>query len=196
MQAARRQVVVDSLWVHQHKLHLRFHVEGLLDDKAIQGLERGFTSEVNHLVQLWQVKGVLSQVVETRPVIIRIYHDNGSQKFAIVTETESRLTSQIETLRQMSTTVPELVVADASRLEADARFFVTISTLFQPISDETYGELRAWVSGRSRSNGGHSVKRGRFFGFLFDLLGFGDRALQVRTGTFYLDRSGSLHYLE
>lgn len=194
--AAKRQIILDSLWVQGGELRLSFHVDDLLDDKAIQGLQRGFTSEISHLVQLWQVKGVISQVAGQRPFIFRVYHDNWSQKFAIISEEESRLTSQIETLRRICTSVQAAAVVHADQLAPDARLFLTITTTFQPISDETYGELRAWVSGRTSDNSKAGLKRGRFFGFLADLLGFGDRALQLKTDSFVITAGGTLQYVK
>lgn len=194
--AAKRQIVLDSLWVQQGELRLSFHVDDLLDDKAIQGLQRGFTSEISHLVQLWQVKGVISQVMVQLPLIIRVYHDNWSQKFAVISEAESRLTSQIETLRRICTSVQAAAIVPTARIEPDARLFLTVTTTFQPISDETYGELRAWVSGRTSDNSKASLKRGRFFGFLVDLLGFGDRALHFKTDSFVITAEGTLQYVK
>ncbi len=186
---AERKIVIDSLAIGNDDLFVNYHIDGLLNDKIIEGLERGFTSQIVHHVELWKKKKVMSSISGEIVHTFSIYYDNWERKFVIITEDEKRITSQIEILREHCAVIKNLPIAKISSLEQKGKYYVSISVAFQPMSAESYQELRQWLSGQG--NPDEKVKpkrnrRGRFFGVLLDLMGFGDKSFTFKSKDFIL----------
>jgi len=196
---AERKIIIDSLVVSGDHLLLGYHIENLMNEKVIEGLQRGFTSEIVHHIQVWRSKRLFSQIACEKFYSIKVYYDNWEGKFAIATESENRLTANVETLRRICSAIENLVLADTTTIEKNAKYYLTIQTTFQPISNESYQELRNWVSGRSQSEAppkAKAAKRGRIFGVLLDLMGFGDKVVSFKSGTFILRPPSHIEFLD
>ncbi len=196
---AEKKVAIDTLYISNGELLVSFHVNNLIDDKMIEGLKRGFTSEIVHKVQLWRRKKLLSQLVTEKYYTIKIYYDNWDEKFAVITESENRLTANIDRVREICSVVREFSVADSTRLDENAKYYLTVETTFQPISAETYQDLRDWVAGKTHRSGKAAKpkkRRGKLFGVLVDLLGFGDKVFSYKSDSFRIDEKRQVRYLK
>jgi len=197
--AADIKIVIDSLKIESGQLLVNFHIDGLLNDKTIEGLKRGFTSEIVHHVQLWRRKTLFSKIVAEAEYDVKIYYDNWEDKFAIITESERRLTSRIGTVRKMFSYVSDFPLADSTKLDENATYYVAIKTKFQPISDETYQDLRNWIAGDAKKNEKAQKaprRKGRLFGVLVDLIGFGDKTFSLKTGDFRIKNHTQINFLK
>ncbi|MBN2356900.1 DUF4390 domain-containing protein [candidate division KSB1 bacterium] len=190
---AKSDIILDTLMIHDKQLCVSFHIEQLFDEKTAQGLERGFISEIRHTLQLWQVKGLYSTIVREKTVLMRLYYDNWTQKYAVVTEKENRLTNNMETLKNFCSRIHALILTPVSEL--DGKYYLTIQSAFLPISDETYGELSNWVSGR-KDEAEKPKRRGRFFSFLVDLLGFGNRNIEFKSSDFNVVNHSRIQFIQ
>ena len=63
--AAPADVLIDSITVHGDELCVSYR-SILLDDRAITGLQNGFTSVALHQVFLWKHKGLFSKQVQEK----------------------------------------------------------------------------------------------------------------------------------
>jgi len=189
---AKGRIIVDSLSVQDYHLCLSFHLQDFFDEKVIQDLERGLVSEVRHHVQLWQRRGLISSIEKDTSVVLRLYYDNWTKKFALASRTENRLTSRPEALIEKSSGITDLKLAHVT---VSGKYYLTIQSTFQPISDDTYAELHDWVSGQE-DDAGPPARRGRFFAFLADVLGFGDRQCDFKTREFNFTPQLELRYIK
>ena len=196
---AEREITIDSLVISGDRLLLGYHIENLMNDKIIEGLQRGFTSEIVHHIQVWRSKKLFSQIACEKFYSIKVFYDNWEGKFAIATESENRLTSNVETLRRICSAIENLSLADTTSIEKNSKYYLTIQTTFQPISNESYQELRNWVSGQSQAEApvrSKPAKRGRIFAVLLDLMGFGDKVVSFKSGNFILRHPSRIEFLE
>jgi len=191
-QGAERKIVVDSLVVSNNQLCLSYHIDGLLNNNTILGLERGLTSEVLHHIRLWKSKKLFSSISAEALISIKILYDNWEDKFRLVTETENRLTTQVETVRQFCSEVRNYVLADISELEAESKYYISVETTFKPVSAETYEDLNSWLSGNSSADNKEKPKTGgqnKVFSVLMNVMGFGDKVLSYKSGDFIIKNS-------
>ena len=196
VQAAKTKIVLDSLHVKDDKLCISFRVDGLLNDRVVKSLVRGFTSEIVHQIRLWKTQRLVSSIAVEVNHTIRIYYDHWENRFAILTREEKRITPDIETLRERSCVIAELPLIDLAGLDPEAKYYVSIHTTFRPMSEESYQELKQWVSGRGASQQKREGKgRGRFFGVLLDLLGFGDKSFSFKSRDFEIS-AGTIRFVE
>jgi hypothetical protein len=189
---AKGRIIIDSLSIREHHLCLSFHLQDFFDEKVIRDLESGLVSEVRHHVQLWQRRGLYSSIEKDTAVVLRLYYDNWTKKYALSSKMENRLTGRPEALIEKSSNIAGLMLAN---LNTTGKYYLTIQSTFQPISDDTYAELHDWVSGQE-DDVGPPARRGRFFAFLADVLGFGDRQCDFKTQEFVFTPQLELRYLK
>ncbi|HPG38641.1 MAG TPA: DUF4390 domain-containing protein [bacterium] len=196
-QGAERKIVVDSLVVCNNQLCLSYHIDGLLNNNTIQGLERGLTSEVLHHIRLWKSKKLFSSISAEALISIKILYDNWEDKFRLVTDTENRLTTQVETVRQFCSEVRNYVLADIGEMEAESKYYISVETTFKPVSAETYEDLNSWLSGKSGADSKEKPKTGgqnKVFSVLMNVMGFGDKVLSYKSVDFIIENN-SIRYL-
>ncbi len=182
-----RRIVLDSLEIHNGQLCVSYHVDNLFNEKMVQGLESGFTSDIIHQISLWKSQKVISSVVDEALITVKVYYDDWDNKYAIVTEKEKRLTTQINRVKEMCSVITSFPLTDSTTLETDAKYYLTIQLKIQPISTEKYQELRQWISGGSDPPKPTTrTKRNRFFEMLIDVMGFGDKTLAFNSKHFYV----------
>ncbi len=194
---AERKIVVDSLVVSNNRLCLSYHIDGLLNNNTIQSLERGLTSEVLHHIRLWKSKKLFSSISAEALISIKILYDNWEDKFRIITDTENRLTTQVETVRQICSEVHSFILADITELEAESKYYISVETIFKPVSAETYDDLNSWLSGKSGADSKEKPKTGgqnKVFSVLMNVMGFGNKVLSYKSGDFIIDNY-SIRYL-
>ena len=194
--SADRRAVIDSVYL-KNGIYLNFHIDNLIDEKAISALKRGITSEIISKVQLWQNKSLVSPIVTEKEYAVKVYYDNWDRKFAILTPDERLLTSSLETVTKYCTIITGLLLADSAHIEIDARYYISIRTIFQPISDESYFELRDWLEGKDNADQQEKQvqkKRGRLTDILLNLLGFGDKVIECKSKNFKITADGQIDF--
>jgi hypothetical protein len=194
--AADRFIVIDSLTVLDGYLCADYHIDGLLDEKFITGVERGFTSEIVHRISLWQKKKVISSLVSEFEFTVDVYYDNWEDTFAIIKESEKRLTTQIETVQEMCAFVRNYPLIKVAGLDSSSTFYISIDATIQPISDKTYEELREWMRRGKRTESEKKRKKAKFFDVLFDLMGFGDKNCSAKSADFIIRRKAVIEFVE
>ena len=190
---------MDSLYVQSGKLCTDFHITNLLDDKTIEGLQKGFTSKVEHQVRLWKTSKLVSSIQSEKILDIIVMYDNWEKKYAIFSENEKRLTTKIERLHKQCSQVSALPISDISELDENSKFYISIQSTFQPMSDEAYNELRKWISKKPENEITKDQKgknRGRFFGVLLDLMGYGDSSFRQKTPDFFIRNTLQIEFVD
>ena len=194
--SAGLSVSIDSLRIESGFLMIDVHADGLLDSKMIDGLQRGLKSQVRYRIQLWQKKKFLSRLVIEQYYDVMLYYDNWDRKFTYETPGERRSTNSIERVRNACTDVKNIPLEVVEKLDPHARYYISVEVKFEPISDEGYQELQNWLRRNRDRNGSTEDKykkqnkkshgKGRMFGMLINLLGFGDKVETAKTELFSL----------
>ncbi len=199
VQAADRKITLDSLNVNNDQLYISYHIDGLLDAKTIQGLERGLTSEVIHKIRLWKSKKLFSSISTEKVLTVKILYDNWEDKFRIVTDDENRLTSQVQTVRDMSSLIRNYMIIPVEELESDTKYYISIQTTLKPVSAETYHELSEWLSGPSRIDDKEKPKKSgqnRIFDVFMNVLGFGETELKFKSENFFYKENNTIQFMQ
>ena len=117
----------------------------------------------------------------------------------IFTENEKRLTTNVERLRKQCSQVSGFPITEFSELDENSRFYISIQSTFQPMSDEAYNELRNWISRKPENEPNENQKgksRGRFFGVLLDLMGYGDSSFRHKTPDFFKRNTSQIEFVD
>ena len=193
---ADEKIVIDSLCVSDGVLVLNFHVQGLLDDKFIDGLKNGLTSQIVHQIGLWRDRTLFNSLPVELFYGVKVYFDNFEKKFMIVTETERRLTASVETLRDFCCHVKDFPLISVAAIDANSKYYLSINSTLQPVSSETIEGLSGWLSGQppSESAEPRKSKRRRIWGVLVSMLGFGDKTISVKSRDFYVRNNEIIEY--
>ena len=197
--AADRKITLDSLSVHNNQLCISYHIDGLLNNKTIQGLEKGLTSEVFHQIRLWKSKKLFSSILVEKNIIIQVLYDNWEDKFRVITTGENRLTTQVQTVRDMCALVHNHELIDLGEIDSDSRYYISVQTVLKPVSAETYHELSDWLSGQSPMEDKEKPKKNgqnKVFSMFLNMLGFGETVLNYKSNSFQLDSTGTVIFVE
>jgi hypothetical protein len=197
-EAADPQVVVDSLAVHDEQLYISYHVTDFIDGKTINGLENGFTSMALHRIYVWKRKGLISQQVAETVYPVRLSYDRWQQQYLLEANDETRWTKSVAHVQRFCSQLADFFICPTTNLTTDAVYYLSIQVTLQPVSEETYEELRTWIS-RSRvktdSTRSAGKQRGQFFSLLLNVLGFGDRFYTAKSHDFRIRPDGRLELL-
>jgi hypothetical protein len=195
--AADTKLEIDSLFVEQDQLYINFHINNLLEKKTIEGLQRGFTSQIEHQVRLWKTTKLVSSIEAEVSHTIIIYYDSWENKFAIVRENEKRLTGNVDRLTDQCSNVTGLYLTLTTKLNAESKYYISIQSSFQPMSDEAYNDLREWMSQKPDKTSENKTpkKRGRILGVFLDLMGFGDSNIICKSRDFYIRNNSEIEFV-
>ncbi len=187
-------IIIDSLVVRDNTLNLSYHINNLLDDKGVQALERGITSEVVHHIQLWRKKSFINPMEKEYVYSVKLFYDSWEKKYRILSNDENRLTFHLETVKEKCSVLENFPVADADDLERGQKYFISIDVIFQPISAESYNAISDIFSSDEKKQTGN--KKNGFFGVLVNLLGFGDKKFSVKSQDFIITETGSVEFVK
>ncbi len=184
--SAPADIVIDSVTIHNDELCISYRSQ-LLDDRAITGLQNGFTSVALHQIFLWKRKGVFSKQVLERTYAVRLSFDRWDGKYLLESEQESRRTGSMVNLKRGCSDLADFPLCQSKELDEQAEYYISVNVTLQPVSAETYQELRSWLSrNRSSADSSKSGKpsRGQFFSLFLNVLGFGDRFYTAKSEYF------------
>ena len=192
---AAQHVVIDDLKIVDNELCVSYHINELLNDKSVDALQRGIKSEVVHNIQLWQQKSFINPLEKDISYSIKVSHDAWEKKYKIETNDESRLTSNLETVKHICTFVENLPLAGVDELETDKKYHLSIDVTFQLISAESYNAISDIFSGDKKEKV-EGKKKSRFVSIFVNLLGFGDKDFSLKTQNFIITKSGKVEFVQ
>lgn len=198
------RITIDSLQTETGRLLIDFHVDSLLTNQLIAGMQRGITSSARFRVQLWRKSGWLFNALAAEHEFqVKSTFEPWENKYFVQRAGERRLTKSLDFVRATWEQHRRLAVADSSQLSATARYYIVIEIVLEPVSRESLQEIRGWLSGevkgiRSKDStdtppppqsGG---LRSRVFDTVVDLTGFGAHVMSLKSKNFQLDQSGRI----
>lgn len=194
IQGADKRVVLDSVKVNSDLLMLDFTVDGIIDEKVSEGLQKGLTSTIEYQIELWEKKsGWINNLVSESEIRMKVFYDNWEKKYIILSAEERRLTSSLETVREKCSVITDKPIYDATKLDSTSHYFVAVKVILRPLSVENYQEIKNWLSGKAKNfklNKLGDTKqqekkiKGGIFKMLMALTGFGDRVISGKSDEF------------
>lgn len=196
-EAVGKRLVIDSVTVNSERLCLDFHADDLLDEKVVEGLQRGLTSTIEYQIELWEKRGkLINHLVGQRSIRMKVFYDPWEHKYVIMSAEEKRLTSSLETVRQRCSTIENFELLPIDQLNHKHRYYVEVKMILRPLSLENYQEIKHWLSGKAKEfklndlddtqKQEQQFKRSLFRLFL-SLTGFGDRVISGRSPYFVVE---------
>jgi hypothetical protein len=134
---------------------------------------------------------LISKAVAEKIWPVKFKYDLWEQKYVVETLSDKVTTRSDSTLIHYGSFATALPILELKKLEQRSSYYISVQITFQPVSEETYNELHDWLVGKSSHGERRSVQRGRFFSFLTDLLGLGDKTVQEKSKIFTV-REGRL----
>lgn len=202
LEAAGLRLSIDSLRIESGYLVTNVSADGLLDKKMIDGLERGFASLVQYRIQLWRKKRLIGQLVSEQYYEIKLSYDVWNRKYIFETPSERRSTVVIEKVRSACSEINAVPLTPVEKIETAADYFIVVELKFEPISAEKYDELRSWLSGTAetsqnpepepKTTPARKQSKGRLFGILTNLIGFGDKIATVKSDNFHFSKNQAI----
>lgn len=192
--SASKQVVIDSVKINLDRLLLDFCVEGIIDQKAVEGLQNGLTSTIEYQIQLWEQRsGWVNNLITSRDVRMKVFFDNWENKYKIISSEEERTTSSLETVREKCSQFKNIEVVLLDKLKKKKKYFITVKAILRPLSVENYQEIKNWISGQAKNlelkqldDTEQQEKKvtGGMFKIFLALTGFGDRVVSGKSSNF------------
>lgn len=202
--AQEARITIDSLQIEASRLLIDFHVDSLLTQQLISGMQRGITSSARFRVQLWRKSGWLfNALTAEREFQVKSTFEPWESKYFVQMAGERRLTKSLDIVRNSWERHRRLVVADSTQLSTRARYYIVIEIVLEPVSRESLQEIRGWLSGEVKGMRSQdsteavsppqaSGLRSRVFDTVVDLTGFGAHVMSVKSKYFQLDQNGGI----
>jgi len=199
LHGATRRVLVDSVKIKSEVLLVDFTIDGIIDQKTAEGLQKGLTSTIEYQVQLWEKRsGWFNSLIAEQDVRMKVLFDNWEKKYVILSAEESRLTSSLETVREKCSQMQNIDIVPISKLKKNKKYFITVKAILRPFSVENYQEIKNWLSGQAKNLDLEKLddtekQEKRFKGGLLKmflaLTGFGDRVITGKSSDFKIEQN-------
>lgn len=176
-------------------LVFNFQVKDLLSKDVLKGLQKGMTAAVEYQVQLWRERPHwVNQLVAEEIVRMKVNFDNWEKRYAVVTRDEEPRLLNEDRVREQCSELTNFRVAPLNKLEEGSQYIITVKVVMQPMSMESYQEIKRWLAGEVKELNPKAIKStkspGRkagdwLVGLVLNLTGFGDRVITAKGPAFY-----------
>jgi len=191
-QGAEPSVVVDDVWVQNDELHVSLAATGILDEAARETIEQGGTSAVFYTVTLYRHRSGWFDSVVDEPITIpfQVTYEPFERRYRMVGLDMRLKTEHFDEVVGQCTRLADVVLGNMAelRLDPDARYYVVIDARYEPMTVETFEELRTWMdSDNPADEQGRTRQRSmgsRIAQALMSAAGFGERELRGQSDTF------------
>lgn len=199
LHGATRRVLVDSVKIKSEVLLVDFTIDGIIDQKTAEGLQKGLTSTIEYQVQLWEKRGGwFNSLIAEQDVRMKVLFDNWEKKYVILSAEESRLTSSLETVREKCSQMQNIDIVPISKLKKNKKYFITVKAILRPFSVENYQEIKNWLSGQAKNLDLEKLDdtekqekqfKGGLLKMFLALTGFGDRVITGKSSDFKIEQN-------
>jgi len=196
LQAANKQVVVDSVKINSGFLQIDFTVDGIIDQKIAEGLRQGLVSTIEFQIQLWEKRsGWVNNLVTQEYIHMKVFFDNWENKFVIMSQDEKRLTSSLETVREKCSQISNVKIISIENFKSEKKYFFTVKAILRPLSVENYQDIKNWLNGRAKNMDLKNLDdteqqekkfKGGLLKMFLALTGFGDRVISGESEKFQI----------
>ena len=169
---------------------VNFQVRDLLNTDVIHALQKGMTAAVEYEVQIWRDRsGWVDQLVDEDRFRMKVSYDAWEKRFILAEKRgEYRLMNE-DRVREKCSEIVDFPLTAVENLDEGGRYFVTVRVILQPMSVESYEEIKRWLTGEVSELNPKAIRQTRdpgkkagdwFMGLVLNLTGFGDRILNAK----------------
>ena len=136
----------------------------------------------------------MNQLVAEQIVRMKVSFDNWEKRYAVVTRDEEPRLLNEDRVREQCSELTNFRVAPLSKLEEESKYTITVKVVMQPMSMESYQEIKRWLAGEVKELNPKAIKStkspGRkagdwLVGLVLNLTGFGDRVITAKGPAFH-----------
>jgi hypothetical protein len=192
-QDAETTVGVDAVWLVENELFCSVVTENLLEENARETIRQGGTAAIDYSFELYRHRrGWFDSLIESQDLQFRIDYDAFERQYRLISPDLRLRTEDFERIVTQCTSLSEVSFGntDELRLDQQATYYIVVRVRYQPMSVETIGDLRDWVSGSGRNEEQQNrSNRGEGFGsrvarVIMSAAGFGEEDLQGESRRF------------
>ena len=180
--------------IENGQLLANFHVRDLLNTDVIKALQKGMTAAVEYEVQIWRDRsGWVNQLVVENRFRMKVSYDAWERRFILAERRgEYRLMNE-DRVREKCSELIDFPLTPVENLDENGRYFVTVKVVLQPMSVESYNEIKRWLAGEVKELHPKAIKQTRdpgkkagdwLMGLVLNLTGFGDRVINAKSASF------------
>lgn len=181
-----------------------FEVRDLMTKEILNGLRKGMTAALEYQIQLWQERQWVNRLAAEELLRMKVSYDTWEERYIVDMVGGDPQRFNEDDLKAFCSELVEFPVANADELDQDAEYTIAVKIILQPLSVDSYREIRQWLSGEVRQLNPKKItstqepgkKAGNWLlGLVLNLTGFGDRVITAKSDRFQLT-GGSVVVLE
>lgn len=175
-------------------LLINFQINDLFQKKVIQGLQKGMTAAIEYQIQLWKERPHWAdQLVAEEIIRMKVNFDNWERRYVLDTPQEEPRLLNEDRIRERCSQLNDFPLAPLEKLEPGSRYTVAVKTILQPMSVESYQEIKRWLTGEVKEINPKAIKSSKspgkkagnwLLGLVLNLTGFGDRIITAKSAVF------------
>ena len=176
-------------------LLVNLQIRDLLDKDIIKGLQKGMTAAIEYQVQLWKDRPRwVNQLVAEEIVRMKVNYDNWERRYVLVTPRGEPSLLNEDRIREHCSNLVDFPIGSLDQLEPESRYMIAIKVILQPMSMESYQEIKRWLTGEVKELNPKALKSTKspgkkagnwLLGLILNLTGFGDKVITAKSPEFY-----------
>ena len=175
-------------------LVINFQINDLFSKEVIQGLQKGMTAAIEYQIQLWKERPHWAdQLVAEELIRMKVSYDNWERRYILDTPKEGPRLLNEDKIRERCSQLTDFAIAPLEKLIQGSRYSVAVKAILQPMSVESYQEIKRWLSGEVKELNPKAIKSSKspgrkagnwLLGLVLNLTGFGDRVITAKSPVF------------
>jgi len=175
-------------------LLINFQINDLFQKKVIQGLQKGMTAAIEYQIQLWKERPHWAdQLVAEEIIRMKVNFDNWERRYVLDTPREEPRLLNEDRIREQCSQLIDFPLAPLEKLVPGSKYTVAVKAILQPMSIESYQEIKRWLAGEVKEINPKAIKSSKspgkkagnwLLGLVLNLTGFGDRVITAKSSVF------------
>ncbi len=194
-----RKYLFENIRVEEDVLTFDFEIFDLFNEDILRGLRKGMTAAIEYQVQLWEERRHwFDRMVTEKSIRMKVAYDNWERCFILTRPQETPLLLGEDHIQERCSRFDNFHLVDPKQLKSEGRYTIVVKTILQPLSVESYEEIKRWLTGEVqelhpkalKSTESPDEKAGDWLlGLVLNLTGFGDRVITAESPTFQIENS-------
>ncbi len=188
-----------AITIKNDSLVFSFEAINLFNEDIVEGLKKGMTTVLEYKIQLWNKRSLWIDKLITEDIIrYKINYDVWGKRYIVYKNDQKPRVLDIDSVKELCQNLEHYSFTSSQELQKEKEYIIGIKVTLRPISVENYEEIQRWVIGEVREIDTDVIKEPRkagekagnwIFGFLLNVIGFGDKVINARSDSFYVQQN-------
>ncbi len=188
-----------NIGVEENFLTFDFEIFDLFSEDILTGLRKGMTAAVEYRVQLWEERRHwFDRMVTEKSIRMKVGYDNWERCFVLTRPEETPLLLNENHIQEGCSQFDDFRLIALDQLKSKVRYTIVVKTILQPLSVDSYEEIKRWLTGEVQELNPKALKSTEspdekagdwLLGLVLNLTGFGDRVITAESPTFQIENS-------